>query len=82
MPLGLAFRYNAQQKDSAWHSVNYNVPIMQTRCHFGGVRHWFVCPLVVNGRPCGRVCRCLYLAGMAEYFGCRECHRLTSIGRA
>lgn len=77
LPSGLVFDYNTQHHGGPWHAMNYTVPIVQTRCHFGGWRHWFICPLVIDGRPCKRVCRCLYLSGNAEYFGCRECHRLT-----
>ena len=77
LPSRLVFEYNAQQQGGPWRALNYTVPIVQTCCHFGGLRHWFICPLVINGRPCERVCRCLYLSGNAEYFGCRECHRLT-----
>ncbi len=77
LPSGLAFDYNAQPVGGAWRAMNYTVPIIQTRCHFGGLRHWFICPLVLDGRACERVCRCLYLSGNVEYFGCRECHGLT-----
>ena len=44
---------------------------------FGGVRWWFTCPLVVEGWPCQRRVRKLYLPPGRRYFGCRTCHRLT-----
>jgi hypothetical protein len=44
---------------------------------FGGVRWWGRCPLVLNGRPCGRRVLKLYLAPGARYFGCRRCYGLT-----
>jgi hypothetical protein len=53
----------------------YPVRLVTTRCHFGGSRWWFRCPLVKNGHPCGRRVRRLYLRG--RYFGCRHCHDLT-----
>ncbi len=40
-------------------------------------RWWFACPLVVNGRACGRRVRMLYLPPNGRYFGCRGCHDLT-----
>lgn len=76
-PFLLWFSYKAKNDGEEWREVKYHVAIESTRCHFGGLRHWFICPLVVDGRACGRRCRCLYLAGTSGYFGCRECHRLT-----
>ena len=35
-------------------SADYRVRLTTTRPRFGGLRWWFVCPLVVNGRPCDR----------------------------
>ena len=54
---------------------NYRVGLLTTRPHFGGLRWWFRCPLIVNGQPCGRRVKMLYLA--RGLFGCRECHDLT-----
>jgi hypothetical protein len=54
---------------------DYSVRLATTLCHFGGLRWWFVCPLVVDGVPCGRRIRKVYLSG--RYFGCRHCHDLT-----
>ena len=34
--------------------VDYQIPIVTTPCHFGGHRYWFICPITVNGRYCGR----------------------------
>lgn len=53
------------------------VLLSPTRPPFGGLRWWFTCPLVVNGRPCGRRAGKLYLPPGGLYFGCRVCHRLT-----
>lgn len=76
-PLFLWFSYNVQKDGGDWRPVKYPVGIVSTRCHFGGLRHWFICPLSDDGRACGRRCRLLYLAGSAERFGCRDCQRLT-----
>jgi hypothetical protein len=56
-------------------SIGYAIRLTATRPHYGGVRWWFVCPLVVNGVPCGRRVGNVYRVG--RYFGCRHCHRLT-----
>ena len=45
------------------------------RPHYGGLRWWFTCPLVVGGRSCTRRAGKLYLRG--GYFGCRRCQDLT-----
>ena len=55
----------------------YGVPLSSTRCHFGGRRFWFLCPIDIEGRACLRRCRILYRPRGATYFGCRRCHRLT-----
>jgi hypothetical protein len=52
-------------------SMNYNVYITTTACNYGGVRHWFTCPLYRNKQYCGRRVGVLYYAG--KYFGCRKC---------
>lgn len=57
--------------------VDYSVPIVTTPCHFGGHRYWFICPLSVNGRYCGRRVGKLYLALGSRYFACRHCQDLT-----
>ncbi len=54
--------------------IRYSVGMVTTKCHLGGVRWWFICPLAKNGVACGRRVRKLYLWG--RYFGCRHCHGL------
>jgi hypothetical protein len=58
-------------------AIDYRVRLTTTRPRFGGLRWWFVCPLVVNGRACGRRVGKLYLRPGGRYFGCRHCHALT-----
>ena len=55
---------------------DYVVSLQTTQPHFGGVRWWFICPLVVGGRPCRRRVAKLYLPRNGEHFGCRHCHDL------
>ena len=57
--------------------LDYKVSIVTTSCHFGGLRYWFICPLTVNGRYCGRRVGKLYLAPGSRYFACRYCQDLT-----
>lgn len=57
--------------------LDYKVELTTTPCNFGGIRYWFVCPLVVNGRPCRRRVGKLYLPSGGKYFGCRHCYNLT-----
>jgi hypothetical protein len=58
-------------------ALDYKVRLATTRPQFGGIRWWFICPLIVNGVPCGRRVGKLYLAPRARHFGCRHCHELT-----
>ncbi len=63
--------------EPAGRSCNYEVGLTRTRCNYGGLRHWFICPVVRNGQHCNRRCRFLYLPGGSDFFGCRKCHGLT-----
>src|SRR5262249_13469992 len=56
---------------------DYRVGLTTTRPRFGGLRWWFICPLVVNGYPCGRRVGKLYLPPGGRYSGCRHCCDLT-----
>jgi hypothetical protein len=58
-------------------SLDYRVVLTTTRPRYGGLRWWFICPLIVGGRPCERRVGKLYLPPGARYFGCRHCHELT-----
>src|SRR5215218_9436332 len=50
--------------------IEYTVPLTWTPCTYGGRRPWFVCPGVVEGRPCGRRVAKLYDHG--THFLCRH----------
>lgn len=56
---------------------DYKIHLTSTPLPWGGVRWWFVCPLVVNGRHCSRRVGKLYLPPNGRYFGCRHCYDLT-----
>ena len=55
---------------------DYTVSLEYTPCNYGGHRPWFRCPAVVDGRPCRRRCRKLYLPPRGSVFACRECYDL------
>jgi hypothetical protein len=59
--------------------VDYTVGLTTTTLPWGGVRWWFVCPLIANGRACGRRCGKLYLPPGGRYFGCRLCYDLSYV---
>ena len=73
----LRFNYTSLEPTGEKTNHEYSVPLDCTPCHFGGVRWWFICSLVVEGAHCGRRVRKLYLPPGARYFGCRTCHNLT-----
>ncbi|MHC4855681.1 MAG: hypothetical protein ACYS72_04690 [Planctomycetota bacterium] len=53
------------------------IPITTTPCHFGGVRHWFLCPASVDGVLCENRVGKLYLPPGGSVFACRHCYDLT-----
>jgi hypothetical protein len=57
--------------------LDYPIRLTSTPLPWGGVRHWFVCPLSLNGIACNRRVGCLYLPPGENYFGCRHCYDLT-----
>ncbi len=69
--LELRYRLSATAED-----VAIPVRIESTRPHFGGVRWWGRCPLILDGRNCHRRIGKLYLPPWGRYFGCRHCYRL------
>ena len=57
--------------------VDYRVRLVTSTPHYGGLRWWFICPLVRNdGAPPRRVAK-LYLPSGGKYFGSREGYGLT-----
>ena len=61
---------NGERKD-----LGYYVDLVTTKCGFGGERFWFLCPITIDGKPCGKRVAVLYKGN--DFFGCRECHNLT-----
>ena len=57
--------------------MDYRVRLVTTIPTYGGLRWWFICPLVRrDGGPPRRVAK-LYLPPGSRYFGSREGHELT-----
>ena len=48
-----------------------------TQPHFGGLRWWFSCPRIINGKACGRRVGKLYRPPGDRDFACRHCLDLT-----
>ena len=82
----IGYEANLQDPDAAWlrlhykvngEPVDYRVRLVTSTPHYGGLRWWFVCPLVrQDGRPGRRVAKiCLPPGG--KYFGSREAYGLT-----
>jgi hypothetical protein len=84
----MGYESNALDPAAAWlrlyytftrtgESFDYRVRLQTTRPRYGGLRWWFTCPLVVNGRACERRVGKLYLPPGCRYYGCRVCYRLS-----
>ena len=73
----LRLRYTVTRRDDESVGVEEPIWLQTTPSTVGGFRWWFTCPLVVNGRGCGRRVGKLYLPPGGRYFGCRQCHDLT-----
>ena len=56
--------------------TEHGVALTTTRPRFGGVRWWFICPLIWE-KPCNRRVAKLYIPPTGLYIGCRYCHKLT-----
>jgi hypothetical protein len=67
-------KYTRTHSDGEKDSLDYPIRLITTRPHLGGLRSWFVCPLIKNGMPCGR--RVAKVYRRHRYFGCRHCHGL------
>jgi hypothetical protein len=62
---------NRNRINGEMEKMDYSALLTTTPCRYGGVRYWFICPLMRNGVPCRRRVGVLYTIG--KYFGCRYC---------
>jgi hypothetical protein len=61
--------YTNQRYGEEREHLSYPVSLEWTRCNYGGMRPWFICPV----RVCGRRVAVLY---GGKIFACRHCHQL------
>ena len=71
----IQFQYTQTDQEGKKKEFDYKVKLTTTHCNYGGTRYWFICPLVRNGKYCGKRVGVLYKNG--DYFGCRHCYDLT-----
>jgi hypothetical protein len=65
------------EADPGSEATSYQVRLTTTQLASGGLRWWFLCPLLAGDRACGCRVAKLYLPMRQRYFGCRRCHALT-----
>ncbi|MCP4357367.1 MAG: hypothetical protein GY796_05035 [Chloroflexi bacterium] len=73
----MRLRYTITPRNEEAQDYDYRVWLQATPLPWGGVRWWFTCPLIIDGKPCKRRVGKLYEPPGARYFGCRHCHDLT-----
>ena len=76
-PAWVRLSYTVTPQSSEPEHYDYKIVLVTTRPHFGGLRWWFVCPLMNEGRSCARRVGKLYLPPGGRYYGCRQCYQLT-----
>ena len=54
-------------------NVDFRIYLQTTEPYFGGIRWWFMCPLM----GCNRRVAKLHSPPGGKYFGCRQCYDLT-----
>lgn len=69
--------YTKTNKSRDEKNLKYQVPLVTTKCNYGGFRYWFVCPLIKNGVSCLKRVGALYKPPYEDHFGCRSCYELT-----
>ena len=82
----IGYEANLADRGNAWlrlfylrsgEPVDYKLKLVATTPHYGGLRWWFICPLVrTDNGPPRRVAK-LYLPPGGKYFGSREGYGLT-----
>ena len=71
----MRLQYTQTESNNEKKDFDYRIVLTTTPCNYGAKRYWFICPLFINGKYCGRRVGTLYKAG--DYFGCRHCYNLT-----
>ena len=73
-PPWLRLHYTVSRTKEAF---DYKLGLTSSPTPWRTLRWFFVCPLSVGGRSCGRRVGKLYLPPGARYYGCRHCYDLT-----
>ena len=73
----LGLSYTVKDRQGLEHRLEEVVRLQTTRPNFGGVRWWFSCPHMLDGKECGRRVGKLYRPPGGRYFACRRCLELT-----
>lgn len=66
--LELRYRIDDDGPNGDW--ITIAVPIVRSRCRYGGERPYWQCP------NCGRRCEVIAIASHGRFWGCRGCLRL------
>ena len=69
----IRLRYRITTRDGSARNFDDLVPLTTTPLPWGGVRNWFICPLI----GCGRRVACIYAPWDGRPFGCRICYDLS-----
>jgi hypothetical protein len=70
----IRFKYSYQYANGR-QELDYTIPLVTTKCRYGGVRYWFRCNHTKDdGAECKNRVSVLYLK--EGRFACRECHKL------
>jgi hypothetical protein len=76
--MGLKVSYELSDRHTgAKTPIEYLIEVTTTRPRLGGLRYWFLCPVIRDGVCCRRRVGRLYLPPGQQVFGCRLCHSLT-----
>jgi hypothetical protein len=84
----IGFHVNTTNPSDSWLNLSYTISdtgekiecrneLVTTRVCSGGLRWFFLCPLITNGQPCRARVHKLYLPPGARSFGCRRYYDLT-----
>jgi hypothetical protein len=73
----LKLSYTVEGRWGLGHLVEEVLRLQSTQPNFGGVRWWFSCPRLLDGKECGRRVGKLYRPLEKRYFACRLCLDLT-----
>ncbi|MGI4981304.1 MAG: hypothetical protein ACRYHB_13035 [Janthinobacterium lividum] len=70
----IVLSYKSRERGGEWEELEYPVWLERTRCNYGGMRTWFLCP----ARGCGR--RVATLFG-GRIYACRRCYGLAYLSQ-